>query len=292
MRKLLKNDFLRIFKSGGFRAILIVGLILGALSPVALYGIIMLILTYMPDAAGSFDMRTAINSINMFSSSLSIASTNFFSVILVIILIVQISRDFTQGTIRNKIIQGYSRTKIYFSTLIVIFTTILLSLFMYGIVRFGVSLIFFNPLPEGDVVDHILYIVETFGFQLLYILFISSFISLFVFINKRALMPLLFFIIGIMLIRSIGSITDFTKRSVEYGSFPYYLLRYLTILNPFYMYEYLGPNGSLLGLLGNLITSVGDYTIAKSIELGVPLLLYISINISFGLLAANKSDIK
>ena len=105
-------------------------------------------------------------------------------------------------------------------------------------------------------------------------------------------MPLLFFIIGIMLIRSIGAITDFTKGSVEYGSFPYYLLRYLTILNPFYMYEYLGPNGSLLGLLGNFITPVGDYTIAKSIELGVPLLLYISINIPFGLLAANKSDIK
>jgi hypothetical protein len=44
---------------------------------------------------------------------------NYGSVLIFIFMTVHTTKDFSQGTIRNKIVAGYSRAKIYFSSLVV-----------------------------------------------------------------------------------------------------------------------------------------------------------------------------
>jgi ABC-type transport system involved in multi-copper enzyme maturation permease subunit len=91
-------------------------------------------------------------------------------IILCIMVLTLLERDFSGGTIRNKVIAGHSRSKIYFSKLIVFLSASLTLFFIglfFGIISFGIISGFGSDWSIG-------YILKYGGIGLLHIIFALS----------------------------------------------------------------------------------------------------------------------
>ena len=107
MRSLLKTDLRRIFKDKLFLVVCILGTVLAFFTPL-LYKGLATVIGVQDELLGLLA-----DSKSMFFSAFA-PGTNF-GFILPILLSLVLCKDFGYGTVRNKIICGKSRAKIFFS---------------------------------------------------------------------------------------------------------------------------------------------------------------------------------
>ena len=169
MRELLKTDLKRILKDKLFLVACILGVIFAVSSPLLSEALIVG-LNIEEELGASFASAKT-----MFFSSFSISGN--FGLILPILISIVLCKDFSHGTIRNKIICGKTRTSIFFS-MFISGTIIICGLMLaHALLTLVVSLLFFPYQAEAFTINSFGYLLVSILFSVLLYVFISSLIS-------------------------------------------------------------------------------------------------------------------
>ena len=170
MKGLLKADFKRVMKDKLLIVMGILAVVFALITPL-LYAL----LFSGEDMTGTGLLSGFVSAKSNFFSSFSIG--NNIGLIAPVLLSIALWKDFSYGTVRNKIIAGKSRTAIFMSLFItcsVIFVGVML---LHGFVTLGVSLIFFDYQPTAFTWSDFWYLLESLALDVLMLLFVSAMLS-------------------------------------------------------------------------------------------------------------------
>lgn len=204
MKALLKADFLKLRKSPLIYVLFALALTLPAISTAFIYGMA----SYFAD--GDLGLLLGVASERYAYSFNLLSNIGLLTIIFTTLIVAQ---DFTQFTIRNKIIAGYSRTKIYVNILIVNLTIAFGAMILNSGGTYAVALIF-----EGFTVSEFLNVLKfaAIGFSGLFVLI--SFHTLLLFHFKKvagALLVTLGLIFAILFLQVIFDfISIYTTREL------------------------------------------------------------------------------
>ncbi|MFA5720154.1 MAG: hypothetical protein WC939_03750 [Acholeplasmataceae bacterium] len=265
MRKLLRVDLFRLRKD----KTPLLGFIVAAVLVLMSLGMFALLYSLTNDSEGGF--MAIYSPKNMFIQSFQMG--NNVGLVVVIIVAIFTSRDFTQNTLRLKVINGYARFKVYLSML---FTNLIYGIGLilgYGLVMLLIgSLIFGYGSPFN--LSEFLKLLATSSMALLYVIL---FVSIVTAISMK------FHTIGASIGLSVAVVIGETIFSMIISSFP-------TAIKGFP--EWLTKGLSALPSIG--MTSLSTFTydrIGVMVIIISSVLLIILVNV-LGIRSFNKSDLK
>lgn len=173
MNKLIKLDFKRVFRDKLFLVVCILAVVFAVITPL-LYIVIF-------GSMGEIDQITQeilsgyITAKGQFFSAFSFG--NNLGLIAPLLIGVILFKDFTFGTIRNKIIGGHSRISIFLSTFVVCFVALFGVVLAHALLTLVICLPFFDYQSTPFAMPDLWYFFESLLFQMLVYLFVSAFIS-------------------------------------------------------------------------------------------------------------------
>ena len=163
MVKLIKTDFKRILRDKLFIVLCIVGGVFAVFTPL-LYKVVFSVI----DAEEILFM--SINAKSLFFTAFSPADN--FGLILPILLAIIICKDFSQGTIRNKLICGYSRKSVFASMYIACAVVMIVLILCYALINLFVSLLFLEYQATAFTLTDFWYLIVSVLFEIIIYLFI------------------------------------------------------------------------------------------------------------------------
>ena len=140
MLNVLKTDLIRIFKDKLFLILLIIGAGFSLFTPV-LTRLILFVGEIDPSEAAALELFS-FNAKSMFFNSFS--PGNNFGLIAPILVSIILCKDFSHGTIRNKIICGKRRGGIFFSLFVSCTVATFAAILTHALLTLGVSLLLFD----------------------------------------------------------------------------------------------------------------------------------------------------
>lgn len=171
MNKLLKTDLKRILKDKLFIVVCIIGVVLALLSPV-LYKVLF---TEMGEIEEDPLLSSFVSIKGLFFQSFSIS--NNFGLIVPILLVIIIFKDFSFGTVRNKIISGHSRVSIFLSMFLSSCIIVTIVIFAHAILTLLISLALFSNTVNEITAKEVGYFISSIGFELIVCIFVAALIS-------------------------------------------------------------------------------------------------------------------
>lgn len=207
MRELLKTDLRRIIKDKLFLVTCILGAFFAVSTPLLYKGLSM-----------ALEMEDEL--ISLFASAKSIFFTSFspsgnFGLIMPILLIIVLCKDFSYGTIRNKIICGKSRTKIFLSTFLSGTIVICGTMLAHALLTLGISLCFFPYQAEAFTGKTFLYILLSILLSVLIYVFISAIVCFLSFSMKNTGLAVVFYFAVNFFFSIVGTIVAVASAFVE-----------------------------------------------------------------------------
>lgn len=278
MLKLLASDLKRIFKDKVFIVSTILGAFFAIITPLIFFVIFKVIDRF---AAGGFDYASlgfGFSGKEMFFNFF--APGNNFGIILPVLIIVIILKDFSYGTIRNKIICGYSRTQIYFSYLISTFIMIFGIMLVFGLITLGLSTILSSYQTDPLTLNDVGYFFVSFAFLMLGYMFISAFIT---FIGTLIKNIPLTIILYVALTMGLTMASTFLQLGIGLLMFTdkQILVDILDVVN----------NCNIYGAITSVIGKISEYKLENILYLTIVPILCSSLISGLGLLIFNKRDI-
>lgn len=274
MKGLLKADFKRVLKDKLLIVMAILAVVFALITPL-LYALLF---------SGTDEMVSGM------VSGLVSAKSNFFSsfsvgnnlgLIAPVLLAIALCKDFSYGTVRNKIIAGKSRSAIFLSLFItcsVIFVAVML---LHAFVTLGVSLIFFDYQQGDFTVSDFWYFIESLALDILTLLFVAAMLSwLCACMKNVGLVIVLYIAISFFLVLA-GSIMQMVAMVMETlggNEKTIDLLKFLDRINVASAVTYIG-NGT-------------KYTLEDVLYLTLPSIVGILAFLGLGLWRFNKKDLK
>ena len=170
MGNLIKADLKRIRRDKMMIIIVILAVVFALITPLLYAALLSGI-----DTEGMEFMLGPINAKSSFFGSFSMG--NNLGLIVPVLIAIILRKDFSQGTIRNKIIAGKSRTQIFLSMFAACAVTLILVMLFHAFVTLGISLLLFEYQATPFTISDYWYFMASLGFDLLLLLFIASFIS-------------------------------------------------------------------------------------------------------------------
>ena len=151
MKKLLIADLRRIFKGKGIYVLMILGFIFPAIS-----ALIVQLSGLAADVAELGDLAAEVfNPVALYAGSFN--PTQNIGLILLIVVGVLISGEFTNNTIRNKIVAGHSKTSLFLSSLVTVLTYVFVVVlvnssftYLFNSISFGFGLHPFSDYFKRD----------------------------------------------------------------------------------------------------------------------------------------------
>lgn len=272
MLKLLVTDYKRILKDKLFLVICIIGLAFALFTPL-LYKVLFSSL----QGEGMDDLLSMYVSAKQILFS-SFSLTNNFGLILPIFLMIIVCKDFNQGTIRNKVICGHSRTKIFLSIFISCATIMCATILLYALIQFFISLLLFDYSPEGFNKKEVGYLLKSISLDLLVYIFVSALISFLCVFMKNVGMSIVSYFGIVVLMLAVVSILSvvilFVPESSQGLKNFYQFLLDINFLN----------HTTVIGL--------GEYAKYQELKIFLSDLIGIGAFVGFGVLAFNKKDLK
>ncbi len=211
MSSLLKADFRRIRKD---KLLLIMGIL-----AVAFAVVIPLIYAAIFRGLASLDEMTAsmlsglITGKSQFFASFSMSGN--LGLIAPVLLAIALCKDFSFGTIRNKIIAGKSRSAIFFSLFITCATALVGVMLLHAFLTLGVSLIFFDYQSEPFTVSDLWYFLASLGFELLALVYAAAMLSWLCASMKNVGLVVVFYVAIVMIFSLGGSISQAVTMILE-----------------------------------------------------------------------------
>ena len=231
MIDLLRTDLRRAFRDKLVVVLCIIGGVFSIITPL-LYKALFLLLKIDGEFLQELEtLGIMVNAKTMFFSSFSLG--NNFGLVLPVFVAIIVCRDFSNGTIRNKIICGKSRISIYCSLLIT--TVVLTCSFMlaHALVTLLISLIFFEYQSTPFTINDFGYLTASLGLELLILILVSALLVLLIVLMKNtALSIVMYFVIDFAFI-IIGGITQAIGMFAKYGTLTYKVLEFVNTANPF-----------------------------------------------------------
>ena len=170
MSGLLRADFRRILKD---KLLMVMGILAVAFALITP-------LLYVAISSGMGDMGEEIiagyiTGKAQFFSTFSMG--NNLGLIAPVLLAIALCKDFSFGTVRNKIIAGKSRSAIFLSLFTTCAVVLIAVMLLHAFITLGVSLIFFDYQPTEFTAADFWYFIESLGFELLVLLFMAALLS-------------------------------------------------------------------------------------------------------------------
>lgn len=276
MAKLLFIDLKRIVKDKLFLVSCIIGSVFAFITPL-LYKLIFETLEI--DNTGL--MSSLFTPTSMFFQCFSLS--NNFGIIMPVFILIILFKDFSFGTIRNKIISGNSRNKIYFSNLLATFIIISLLLFCHALITGILSLALFPSSANEINGEFIKYFALSLLFEILVLVFVSSLISFINVFAKNIGLSIILYVAVLLVSTIISSILSVGVQIYEFSTNVdeniLNVLRFFLNINIFY------TNTSIIGI----VESYENYQIVYIL---LSTILFSGMFVGLSLLAFNKKDIK
>lgn len=173
MIRLLKSDYKKFFHDKLFLVVCILAFVFAVTTPL-LY-LAMISLTGEMDPVTEEMLSGYVNTKGQFFGAFSFG--NNLGLIAPLLIGIILYKDFSYGTIRNKIICGHSRTAIFLSIFIVCTTTLFGIVLAHALLTLGVSLPFFEYQSTPFTTADFWYLLESLFFEFLVYLFTAAFVS-------------------------------------------------------------------------------------------------------------------
>ena len=268
MFNLLKVDIKRALRDKLFLVCAIIGAALAVFSPV-LYKVLFSGLG-MDELLGAFVSAKA-------QCFTAFSPANNFGLIAPILVTIILCKDFSYGTIRNKIISGKSRLQIFLSMFLS--STVVMSILMvaHALITLLVSLIFFDYQSEPFKASDIGYFMLSLLFEILVYVFISALISFFCVAMKNAGVSVVMYVAVNFFFSIVGSITMVAGMAVEYDSTAYKVLEFLNNANLF---------------TSTVIGTGTSYEASHILAVLCPTILGSALLLLLGIKIFNKKDLK
>ncbi|MBR2903363.1 MAG: ABC transporter permease subunit [Clostridia bacterium] len=275
MLDLLKADLKRAIKDRLFIVLCIIAGAFAVITPLLYKGMLVLLEWTMASTEGLEMFELTMTAKSMFFGTFSFGGD--FGLILPIFVAIILCKDFSNGTIRNKITCGKSRRSIYFSLLIT--CSILTCAFMlaHALLTLLVSLIFFEyqstPFSWGDFG----YLMASIGLQLLCCLFVCALLTFFIVFMKNAGLAIVMYFVVSFLMTIVGSITQTMVMPVPPDEIAYNVLEFFNAANVF---------------MSSIIGSGTTYQLKELLYFLLPTVAFTAIFVTLGLVAFRKKDLK
>ena len=202
MMGLIKVDFKRVLKDKLFLVLCIVA---GAFALVTPLMNALLFGDMSKEMLGELSlMGVSVTGRSLFFAAFSPADN--VGLVLPILLGIILCKDFGQGTVRNKIIGGKSRSAIFLSTFVVCFTVMIGVLFAHALLSLLMNLIFFPFQTTPFTASDLGYILLSFLLILLLYFFMAAFISFLCATMRSAGLVILLHVATTMVMSIVGAI--------------------------------------------------------------------------------------
>jgi len=278
MKNLLIADFRRVLKD---KMLIVMGILAAAFALITplLYTVIFSVTDMAEDPMTSAMLSGYITAKSQFFSSFSLG--NNLGLVTPILLAIILCKDFSFGTIRNKIIAGKSRSAIFMSLFITCSAALIAVMLLHGFITLGVSLIFFDYQPTPFTLSDFGYFLASLAFEILILLFISAFLSWLCAAMKNVGLVIVLYVAAIFALVIIGSILQVVIGVLEMdggseGALS--ILRFFSRINVGNAAAYIGMGSS--------------YTLKDVLYHTLPPLIGIGGFAGLGLLKFNKKDLK
>lgn len=278
MTGLLKADFRRVFKDKLLLVMGILAVVFALITPL-LYIVLLSATEMTADDMVTEMLSGLITGKGQFFGSFS--TGNNLGLIAPVLLAIVLCKDFSYGTVRNKIIAGKSRSQIYLSLFITCSAVLIGVMLLHAFITLGVSLIFFDYQSTAFTVADFWYFLASLGFEILVLLFVSSLLSWLCASMKNVGLVIVLYVAIAMVLVMAGSIAQ-TLISViemtgEHESLVS-LLQFVSRINVLNSSAYIG--------IGT------EYGLKDVLYLTIPACLGILGFTTLGLLKFNKKDLK
>lgn len=274
MISLLKADLKRMFKDKLFLISCIIAVVFSIITPI-LYKALLLL----------FEAEEDLLLTSMFSAKGLLASmfspTNNLGLIIPVFLGIIINKDFSYGTVRNKIIKGKSRTKVYLSTLISSVIVMLVIMLAHCIITMLFGSLLLGYSNDTTIWKDLPYVITSIALGLLCYLFIACLLVFFGTCMKNFGSALVMYFVVVFILTLVGSLTPFASSffEVENNKVLKDLFDFISNINIFYY-----PS-NVIGIIEKYKVSNILYLLFSTIIFGGGLSL-------LGITMFNKKDLK
>ena len=275
MTRLLKADFKRFFKDKLFLVSCIIALVFSIINPLLYKLIFSSLLEFEMEELG---MILDLNSLYFQSFSLS----NNLGLIVPILIVIIIFKDFSFGTIRNKIIAGHNRTNIFLSLFIVSSAIISLIMFSSATITGLLSMALFPDLVSKLTSKEIGYFIASIGFELLIMIFVAALVSFLSVFMKNAGLAIIIYAALMLAGTALNGIASIAINFLSFEEGKEELVKLIENISYFNIFA---NNSSVIGL-------TSSYNNTQVLLLLLSSLLGISMFVGLGILVFNKKDIK
>lgn len=274
MNKLIRSDIRRVLKDKLFLVACIIGAAFAIIMPL-LY---QLIFSGMEDFYDDM-LSGLVSAKGQFFSAFS--PGNNLGLIVPVLLAIVLCKDFSFGTVRNKIISGNTRSSIFLSMFTVCFLFLWGIILAYALATLGMCLLFFDYQAEPFTFGDFLYLLESICFALLLYLFISAFISWLCASMKNVGLVIVVYVAVVMVLSIVAMILQISISVLEFDAGNETTVQVLTFflrINVFNSASYIGAGTS--------------YAAKDVLYLTLPPILGAGGLLSLGLLKFNRKDLK
>ena len=269
MNRLIKTDFKRFFKDKLFLVACIIAGVFAIITPL-LYKVIFSFLDMDLSEMGLImDVKT------MFFSAFSL--TNNLGLIAPIFIMIIISKDFSFGTIRNKIIKGHSRAKIFISLFIVSASILSIIMFAYAAINGLLTLALFSDLVNEITAKEVGYFMLSLLFELLVMIFVASIMSFLATYMKNAGVAIVMYAALLLGLSAVTGIIQIAANFVENETLAN-AIKTLSLLNVF-------NNTTIIGM-GT------SYKLIDALMISLSSVIFTAMLLTLGIVGFNKKDLK
>ena len=201
MRGLLKADFKRVLKDKLLLVMGILAVVFAAFTPL-LYAVMFSSMGMEEDPM----LAAFITGKAQFFTTFSIG--NNLGLIAPVLLGIALCKDFSFGTVRNKIIAGKSRSAIYLSLFVTCATVLTVVMVGHALITLGISLIFFDYQSTAFTLSDFWYFLESLAFSILVLLWVAALLSYLCACMKNVGLVIVLYIAVAFALTIVGSIVQ------------------------------------------------------------------------------------
>ncbi len=274
MRELIQADLKRVIKDKLMLVLAILAVVFALITPLTFALVFSVI-----DVSEEPMLSALVSAKGLFFQSFSM--TNNMGFIAPVLLAIILYKDFSYGTVRNKIISGKSRSQIFLSTFIVCSLVLVCLIMLSAFITLGVSLIFFDYQEGAFAAADLGYFFASLGFELLVLLFMSALLSLLCTCSKNLGIAIVLYLAFAFLLTIVGSFTQVIGAVAQTFVESELLAKVIKVIDRLNV----GMSTSYIG--------TGDsYSLSDVLYLTLPALSGIAAFLGLGLVSFNKKDLK
>ena len=274
MRELIQADLKRVIKDKLLLVLAILAVVFALITPLTFALVFSVI-----DVSEEPMLAALVSAKGLFFQSFSM--TNNMGFIAPVLLAIVLYKDFSYGTVRNKIISGKSRSQIFLSTFIVCSLVLVCLIMLSAFITLGVSLIFFDYQEGAFAAADLGYFFASLGFELLVLLFMSALLSLLCTCSKNLGIAIVLYLAFTFALTLVGSFTQVIGAVAQTFVESELLTKVINVIDRLNV----GMSTSYIG--------TGDsYSLSDVLYLTLPALSGIAAFLGLGLVSFNKKDLK